>query len=873
MTDERLTSPRSLEPSSPPAWRIAALLADLDAPGTFATRLRASAADLAIDVKGVGPLPLPITSELASRLRSVAKPSPFGLREETRHDRSVRSSWEIAPSRVKIRARTWATALKTHLPEIASALGMPEGARLEAVFDKLLIYGEGEHFAPHQDSEKEDGMVGTLVVILPSEYCGGEVSVALGEEKKRFRRTASQATDLSLLAFYADCHHAVSPVTAGVRVVLTYRLMLSETEARSVAPPPELEPAVRAHFSTPVVRSYRHEPNVAPDRLVYLLDHQYTQRSLGWNGLKNGDRARVGALVGVAEKLDCECFLALAEVHEVWGCIEEPYVHGRRRWSTRWDPDTFDGDDEDEHELVELYDSHVGLTWWVAADGAPAPAILPGVRDEELVLTRPSVDLEPFASEYEGYQGNYGNTMERWYHRAAFVMWPRERGFVLRGRSDPAWALAELEELASSADAESSRRGFGGGSAGLGPVEGVLPKTPEKRGSPTTRTAPKSPRRPRVGIAAEVPSEASSEASSGAASAFESRVRALLPFWKSAASEVSSSGFYALVVSLARHLRDPSDVARWLAPVRLERLTSATIRRDVARVLDTHDLEWGLALMREWTHPRRGDRPPWSPNLEEICVDLAGEGPTSRAIASSLAADELSEALRRVVILAEGPTKWLELARDTDVHDHVADALAAMTSAAGSTAAGSTVAGSTAALSVLDEAFSKLATAQMPTWVVVGATRACLARSEVLRDRVRGSVLHEEAVARLQAIAAAPARREDDWSLPYDRACRCRDCGTLASFLSSAERELDWPLNKERRHHIHGVLDGGELPVRHTTLRRGSPFILQLRKDPTLFACEREHRDRAAAVLTELAMAPERATPEKGKRRTPRRAR
>lgn len=142
MTDERLTSPRSLEPPAPPAWRIAELLADLEAPGTFATRLRASAADLAIAVKGVGALPLPITPELASRLRSVAKPSPFGLREETRHDRSVRSSWEIAPSRVKIRARGWTTALETHLREIASALGMPEGARLEAVFDKLLIYGE-----------------------------------------------------------------------------------------------------------------------------------------------------------------------------------------------------------------------------------------------------------------------------------------------------------------------------------------------------------------------------------------------------------------------------------------------------------------------------------------------------------------------------------------------------------------------------------------------------------------------------------------------------------------------------------------------------------------------------------------------------------
>jgi hypothetical protein len=32
----------------------------------------------------------------------------------------------------------------------------------------MLVYGKGQFFLPHQDSEKNDAMVGTLVLSLPS---------------------------------------------------------------------------------------------------------------------------------------------------------------------------------------------------------------------------------------------------------------------------------------------------------------------------------------------------------------------------------------------------------------------------------------------------------------------------------------------------------------------------------------------------------------------------------------------------------------------------------------------------------------------------------------------------------------------------------
>ena len=35
---------------------------------------------------------------------------------------------------------------------------------------KLLLYKEGDHFAPHRDTEKAPGMFATMTVLLPSQY-------------------------------------------------------------------------------------------------------------------------------------------------------------------------------------------------------------------------------------------------------------------------------------------------------------------------------------------------------------------------------------------------------------------------------------------------------------------------------------------------------------------------------------------------------------------------------------------------------------------------------------------------------------------------------------------------------------------------------
>jgi hypothetical protein len=95
----------------------------------------------------------------------------------------------------------------------------------------------------------------------------------------------------------------------------------------------ELGRSIAQYFEAPRRPRWSHDSRREPaDRLVYLLNYQYTRRSLAWNRLKGVDGARAAALRQVAERLDCEVFLALADVHETWSCEDEG-THVRRLWA------------------------------------------------------------------------------------------------------------------------------------------------------------------------------------------------------------------------------------------------------------------------------------------------------------------------------------------------------------------------------------------------------------------------------------------------------------------------------------------------------------------------------------------------------------
>jgi hypothetical protein len=560
---------------------IAERLQDIASPASFAVQRSAPVEALRIDVTGVGPLNLPLSPKTVSGLRAVATPSRYGLRERTVYDVRVRNSWEIARRRIRIDQQRWNATLTPLLDEIRAGLGLAGDVVLKAKLHNMLLYDRGQFFVSHQDSEKSDGMIGTLVVTLPSSFRGGEMTVEQHGEVMAFRGSRA---DLQLVAFYADCRHEVRPVTSGTRVVLTYNLL---TKGIATTMSPHVEPrmldalsaALQHHFDTPLAGRFGGEA-APPDRFVYLLDHEYTARGLHWDLLKGADAARATALRTAAERLDCEVFLAQADVHETWNCESEPaewHPYRRRSYRDSWDDFDDDYDDEDgsaddaEPILSDLIDSDIELRNWVASGSKKAAAISSAVGDEELCYTRPSAEMSPFQSDYTGYMGNWGNTLDRWYHRAAIVIWPRERTFIIRARASASWALKEVGRTLLREKQQDARR----------------------------------------------------------------MVESLLPFWNHTA-RVTAEPLMHDALRAAEGVADANLASRLLSPLPLESF-DAEAAALLGPLLGQFGLQWGEEVLSALPNTRNDAHRQWLAMLPRICEELSSAGEAGWALARWLA--------------------------------------------------------------------------------------------------------------------------------------------------------------------------------------------------------------------------------------------
>lgn len=520
--------------------RLADLLAGAAAPGAFSAARTAPVDDLHLEVRGVGPIDLPVSQAQAKALCAIARPARYGQGTRTLLDRAVRDTWEIPKSRVKIDKRRWDQTLLPVLDRLGRDLGLPPGTILGAEFHSMLVYAPGQFFVPHQDSEKADAMVGSLVVGLPSTFAGGALAVQHRGETANYRGSKKA---LSLVAFYSDCRHQVRPVTAGYRIVLTYNLVRRDGGVASqVAPNPGLVAGlVRCldeHF----------DPAGARDRLVYLLDHEYTPRGLDWSHLKGGDISRAAALRAAAEAGSCEVVLALADIHETWSAYgpddrQSWYGRSRYRGWDSWDDDDDDesGRDEGEdYDLEELIDSEITLDHWTdSAAGTVAGVGLP-VGSDEVCATTDSDDLSPYKSEYEGYMGNWGNTLDRWYHRGAVVLWPRARAFAVRAEVSPSWALDSLAAQVRQRDVTGAREA----------------------------------------------------------------AATLAPFWERATGRAEGKGLFAKALRTARLVDDPALATMLLGPFRLELLAKSHAKA-VSALVAGYGESWAAGLLAAWSTRRR----------------------------------------------------------------------------------------------------------------------------------------------------------------------------------------------------------------------------------------------------------------------------
>ena len=395
-----------------------------------------------LEVEGAGSIGAPVSVKDAKRLIAKAKRAPYGRGAETILDLKVRSVWQIEPDRCEFHNPEWDTHLTAMVEAVMGDFAIHQTVSVELY--KLLIYEKGGFFAPHRDSEKIKGMFATLVVCLPSRHEGGALIVEHDGQTRRFDFGGPDSEfKTQYAAFYTDCQHEITPVTAGYRVCLVYNLAIAGKRSQPSAP----QNAAAVKKAASLLQELFADPACKLDKIAIPFAHQYSESGLDPKQLKGADRARADILVRATESLDYQCYLALLTHYQSgspdYSTLDlDPYGEER---SDGWSDD--DGGDA-AGEMDEVYEETRSLDHWLDTDGVVQPFGTIHLSEQE-ILTQEGKQGWSIRKEIHEASGNEGVSMELWYRQGVVVIWPRDRYFAILAGEGQDSALPALEQMAA----------------------------------------------------------------------------------------------------------------------------------------------------------------------------------------------------------------------------------------------------------------------------------------------------------------------------------------------------------------------------------------------------------------------------------------
>ena len=429
---------------------LEAILSAVENPGDFFAAGMMEIPMPRVEVEGAGTLSFPIPRPQIEALMQHATQAPYGRGEETIVDTSVRNVWQIAPGAVKISGKSWAASFENILSKVTAGLGC-HNATVSAELYKLLVYDRGGFFLAHRDTEKTPGMFGTLVVTLPSAYRGGALRIRHTDREVTVETDATDPSEISFAAFYADCEHEVLPVREGTRVCLVYNLIQERTKSSDqVLKAPDYGSHVAK--AAAVLEEYWSSPT-APPKIAWLLDHQYTPAGLSFSALKGSDAAKSQVLVQAAGRARCVAHLGVVHIGETGGAEDDGDYYMSRRSRYRGH-DRHDDEDEESEDVsftaVTVDDAWQYVDEWRDTDDREVEFGRIPLTEGELVPEDALDEEPPDDKRLTEASGNEGATYERSYHRAALVLWPANRMIEVLLQAGVVAALPYLNQLAAA---------------------------------------------------------------------------------------------------------------------------------------------------------------------------------------------------------------------------------------------------------------------------------------------------------------------------------------------------------------------------------------------------------------------------------------
>jgi len=769
---------------SPHLGELTGLLADVRRPGSFATSGEIVAPLPGLTITGIGRVAFPLLPAQANEIARVARQAPYGRGEQTLLDRQVRDAKQVEPGAFRLTGKTWPETLDRIVTEAALGLGCVD-IPVEAQLYKLLLYEEGGFFAPHRDTEKTGGMFGTLVIALPSEHRGGELIVRHESGEVPIQLQAEEESELRYAAFYADCEHEVRPIESGHRLCLVYNLV--RTGKKSKTPPQAPDYREQIDAAAEMLTAWKTLEDRST-KIAYLLEHEYTPEGLSFAGLKLQDAARSHVLVQAADRSGLAAHLGLVHLSES-GLAEVYRGSGYGYRSSRyWDDDEDEDEEPDDYELVEAHDRTCTIGEWVGRDDArmnygPIP-----LADDELLPAGALDDEKPDTIRVSEATGNEGGSYERFYHRAALILWPdRETEDVLL-QAGPAAAVPHLAKLVAQPET---------GGDDPRAIERLAAKiTPAwDLGDPDRRYFREDPAESAARVA--MLRALNDHGSPKLIAAFVRRV--VTERYTGAENEELCRAFSLCPVATVKTKLVPVWIAKH-GPARFPELTEwfhqALAASLPPALLAVVTRELTAALPKLEPIPKKPRTPRGQTALRFTRSWRLPSDSTEDAVEK--AASRRTNALLRWLLALQ------TLPRSKTARDQIVDAL-------------------------VDSA------QRFPPGTVLFPVVKGLHEHGGLDPRDPSAPgwalwLHTaEFLANRSGKAPAEPR---DWKLRQQQlTCSCEDCTRVMTFARDpAERVARLPLNKQRRQHLHQEIDRAELELTHETERRGSPYVLILTK-------------------------------------------
>ena len=518
--------------------------------------------------------------------------------------------------------------------------------------------------------------------------------------------------------------------------------------------------------------------------------------------LKGTDRAKADALFAAAESAGCVAHLAII-TRWLSGSAEGDYDYSSSRYGrSRGYRRSYDEDDDDDHEndnasaysMGEVYDHSLAVDHWSNQTGKSLLLGEISLDEAEIVSADSIDDWETSKEEFEGYTGNAGMTLERWYHRAAIIIWPFQHHFKILSDAGTDASIAGLSEMVKKL----------------------------KRTSKSNR-----------------------DKQYQDCLAF---ANAIIDTWEpvrdrswSSSNEGIKSIDRSLFTQVVAELDDVDLIKRFLANAlpndKSLQLNSALIKRCASHQWET--FRESLYLVVKSIAVDTLER-----NLSLIqlfCCDssvvpdqFAFGNELLIAIVESIIAFDLSdgssklrwdESIDRTKVIEKLVEMALAFGNEMSLKCFLEHAIAVpnhydLTNAH------------------LKAIFSLEKRIQQET-----GKKTCKALIDWLKT----------CLSELERRTAIPPQPPSDYQRSANMKCKCADCLRVAVFLKDGDtKQLSLPLAKQRRQHMHIQIESCRLELTHVTERRGSPHVLVLTKTNALFEESRKIYDLNLKNLSRL---------------------